>query len=154
VLSAVGILAAPRRVDLVRSWRHPTDHDGLDEALGRLVDEAVAELDDTTAARQGRVDCRYQGQSHELTVPSVGEFAAEHERRNGYRRPDHPVEVIALRAAAWVDAPVSVTDLVAPVREPATGPTVIAEQDCTIWLPEGWTATSGAAGALVLRRTA
>jgi hypothetical protein len=29
----------------------------------------------------------------------------------------------------------------------------IAEPDCTIWLPEGWAAEPGAAGALVLRRT-
>jgi hypothetical protein len=29
---------------------------------------------------------------------------------------------------------------------------VIAEEDCTIWVPEGWTAEPGAVGALVLRR--
>ena len=32
-------------------------------------------------------DCRYAGQSHELTVPSVDDFPAEHRRRNGYARP-------------------------------------------------------------------
>ena len=33
------------------------------------------------------VDCRYPGQSHEITVPTVADFHAEHERRNGYARP-------------------------------------------------------------------
>jgi N-methylhydantoinase A/oxoprolinase/acetone carboxylase beta subunit len=154
VFSAVGILAAPRRVDLVRSWPHPTEHDGLSDALDRLVDEATAELGDPTASIARRVDCRYAGQSHELTVESVDEFAGEHERRNGYARPGHPVEVVAIRAAAWVDAPISVTDLPDPRRTAAEGPTAIAETDCTIWLPEGWAATPGEAGALVLRRTA
>ena len=36
----------------------------------------------------------------------------------------------------------------------AVGPAVIAEPDCTIWVPEGWAAEPGAAGALVLRRSA
>jgi N-methylhydantoinase A/oxoprolinase/acetone carboxylase beta subunit len=154
VLSALGILAAPRRVDLVRSWPHPTDHEGLESALDRLATETVAALGDPTATTERRVDCRYAGQSHELTVASVGAFEDEHQRRNGYTRPGHPVEVVALRAAAWVDAPVSVIDLPVPNRAAADGPTVIAEADCTIWLPEGWRATLGEAGALVLRRMA
>jgi N-methylhydantoinase A/oxoprolinase/acetone carboxylase beta subunit len=153
VFSAVGILAAPRRVDLVRSWPHPTDHRGLPDALGQLVDEAVAQLGEPTASTERRLDCRYAGQSHELTVASVDEFEAEHERRNGYVRPGHPIEVVAIRAAAWLDAPLSVTDLPDPARSPADGPAVIAEPDCTIWLPDGWAATAGEAGALVLRRT-
>ena len=41
-----------------------------------------------------------------------------------------------------------------PVRAGAVGPTVVAEPDCTIWVPAGWVAEPGAAGALVLRRTA
>ena len=45
------------------------------------------------------------------------------------------------------------TDLPAPPRSPARGPAAIAEPDCTIWLPDGWSAEPGAAGALVLRRT-
>jgi N-methylhydantoinase A/oxoprolinase/acetone carboxylase beta subunit len=152
VLSAVGILSSPRRVDLVRSWPHPTDHDGLADALDRLAREATAEVGGATAHVERQLDCRYAGQSHELTVASVDGFAAEHQRRNGYVRPGHPVEVVALRAAAWVDSPTSVTALPQPEREPAEGPTVIAEPDCTIWLPGGWAATPGEAGALVLRR--
>ena len=44
------------------------------------------------------------------------------------------------------------TDLPAPDRRPVTGPAVIAEADCTTWVPDGWRADPGAAGAYVLRR--
>ena len=57
-----------------------------------------------------------------------------------------------MRARAWVDSPVGVNDLPVPDRRGAHGPAVIAEDDCTIWVPEGWSAEPGAAGALVLRR--
>ncbi len=162
VLSAVGLLTAPRRRDLVRSWPTPDDHDGLDAALAALADEArslvaggatadvVAEVTVETA-----VDCRYRGQSHELTVPTVAAFHDEHRRRNGYARPDDPVEVIALRAVASRPPALAGDDLPAPARLPRgpdSGPAVIAEPDCTIWVADGWRAEAGAAGALVLRR--
>jgi N-methylhydantoinase A/oxoprolinase/acetone carboxylase beta subunit len=97
-------------------------------------------------------DCRYAGQSHELNVRHPRRFHREHRLRNGYERPDHPVEVVAVRARAWIDSPVRPSDLPTPERRGAHGPAVIAEADCTIWVPEGWTAEPGAAGALVLRR--
>jgi N-methylhydantoinase A/oxoprolinase/acetone carboxylase beta subunit len=162
VLSAVGLLTAPRRRDLVRSWPTPDDHDGLDAALAALADEArslvaggatadvVAEVTVETA-----VDCRYRGQSHELTVPTVAAFHDEHRRRNGYARPDDPVEVVALRAVASRPPALAGDDLPAPARlpgGPVAGPAVIAEPDCTIWVADGWRAEAGAAGALVLRR--
>jgi hypothetical protein len=82
----------------------------------------------------------------------VADFAGEHRRRNGYDLPDVPVEVVALRASAAVPSPVALDDLPAPARKAATGPAVLTEDDCTIWIPEGWRATPGNAGALVLRR--
>ena len=42
VLSAVGLLTAPRRRDLVRSWPNPQDQAGLAEALALLGKEAAA----------------------------------------------------------------------------------------------------------------
>lgn len=159
VLSAVGVLAAPHQVDLVRSWPEPLDHSGLAPARAGLADEALAELarqggDRAAAQVETTLDCRYAGQSHELRVPEVQAFADEHERRNGYRRDGHPVEVIAVRARAWVRSPVGVDDLPPLVRAGGVGPMVVAEPDCTIWVPEGWEATPGVAGALVLRRVA
>ena len=98
-------------------------------------------------------DCRYAGQSHELPVPHPSKFHTEHYRRNGYARRGHHLDGVAVRARAALPSPVSPADLPAPERAGAVGPAVIAEADCTIWVPEGWTAEPGVAGALVLRRS-
>ena len=152
VLSAVGLLCAPRQRSLVRSWPAPADHQGLAEALAELGAQAAALVGDDAQITTS-VDCRYAGQSHELTVATVADFADEHVRRNGYARPGSPVEVVALRASARTPALVRPEDL-GPVaeRRPATGPCVIAEPDCTIWIPEGWSAQVAADGSYVLTR--
>jgi N-methylhydantoinase A/oxoprolinase/acetone carboxylase beta subunit len=164
VLSAMGLLTAPVQRDIVRSWPEPLDHGRLAEALRDLAAEATSLV--TTYAEQRfsgdsprdgidvhtGIDCRYAGQSHELTVSSVEAFHGEHERRNGYRRDGHPVEVIALRATARVASPVRPEDLPAPTRAPVHGPAILAEDDCTIWVPPGWTGMPAEGGALVLRR--
>ena len=150
VLSALGCLAAPRQHDLVRSWAHGADSAGLDDALALLAAEAEAALpgaDVTTA-----VECRYVGQSHEIRVPSVADFAAAHQQRNGYARPDAVVEVVALRATARLASPVSLADLPPVERSAALGPVVVAEPDCTIWVPAGWEARPHPTGALILTR--
>ncbi len=140
VLSAVGLLAAPRQVDLVRSW--PADPDALAEAATRALQE-------TPESVQVSYDCRYAGQGHELTVPSVEAFHVEHQRRNGFARPDAAVEIVAVRATAR--APV--VDVVLPELTRAgrhRGPCVIAEPNCTIWVPPGWVAEVGGGGAWIL----
>ena len=43
-LSAAGMLAAPRQVDLVRSWPEPSDHAGAEKAVAELAEEAVRQL--------------------------------------------------------------------------------------------------------------
>ena len=153
VLSAVGILTAPVQRDLVRPWPTPLDHHGLDQALVVLAGR-VADLVGPGATVTTSVDCRYRGQSHELTVPDVAGFEAEHARRNGYTRSGDAIEVVALRATAMVEAPLSIEHLPPVERspEPLVGPTAIVEPDCTVWLAEGWRADPGAAGALLLRR--
>jgi N-methylhydantoinase A/oxoprolinase/acetone carboxylase beta subunit len=98
------------------------------------------------------VDCRYHGQSHELTVPRVADFPAAHRRRNGYVRDDVEVEVVALRARASRPAPLAVTDLPAPPRSTVTGPAVAAEPDCTLWVPDGWVARPVVTGAWAVTR--
>jgi N-methylhydantoinase A/oxoprolinase/acetone carboxylase beta subunit len=152
VLSAVGLLTSPLQRDLVRSWPTPSALRGLDDALSALAAEAAA-LVGPDAESSTAVDCRYEGQSHEITVPSVAAFHEAHRLRNGFDRPDAPVEVIALRATAAVPVDLHLADLPAPERTAARGPVAQAEPDCTIWIPEGWVAEPGAAGALVLRRT-
>jgi N-methylhydantoinase A/oxoprolinase/acetone carboxylase beta subunit len=154
VLSAAGVLAAPEQRDVVRSWPTPQSAEGLPGALAALALEAAA-LVGAGASTATAVDVRYAGQSHELTVPAVDDFPAEHERRNGYRLPDAAIEVVALRARAWLDPPIAVGEVVArraPSRSAVTGQAVVVEDDCTIWVPEGWAGEPGEAGALVLRR--
>ena len=167
VLSAVGLLCSPVQHDLVRSWPTPRDHAGLDTVLEEMAERARSELCgrmaslghiDGAEAGEAKVetalDCRYAGQSHELTVSTLADFAVEHRRRNGFDRPEAPVEVVALRARAIRPAPLEVTDLPAPPeRRPAEGPAVVCEPDCTIWVAEGWRADPGPVGALLLTRT-
>ncbi len=167
VLSAVGLLCSPVQHDVVRSWPTPRDHAGLEAALDEMAERARAELGGQVASLghgdgpdageevevETALDCRYAGQSHELTVPAVAEFAPEHRRRNGFDRPEAPVEVVALRARATRPAPLEVTDLPAPPeRRAAGGATVVSEPDCTIWVAEGWRADPGPVGALLLTR--
>lgn len=158
VLSAVGMLAAPVQHDRVRTWSTPADHAGLEAALADLGEEAVAALVADAGGTPGDVevvlslDARYEGQSHELRVATVADFPARHRRQNGYDRPDHPIEVVALRASARRPAPLDPTRLKARRRPPVTGPTIVVEDDTTIWVPEGWQGTPGAAGTLVLTR--
>jgi N-methylhydantoinase A/oxoprolinase/acetone carboxylase beta subunit len=151
VLSAVGLAGSPRQREVARSWATPGEHDGLESALEKLAAEAIGLVGEGGTA-DTFVDCRYAGQSHELTVTAVADFHAEHERRNGYARPDAPVEVVALRARARLDAPLRLEDLPPVERSAADGPAVIAEPDCTIVVADGWRAEPGETGALVLRR--
>ena len=154
VLSAVGVLCSPRQREEVRSWPTPLDHAGVGAALDDLAAEAAADLGGDDVEVEVALDCRYAGQSHELRVPTVDAFPAEHRRRNGYDRPDTPIEVVALRAVARRPAPLDLLSLPVVARSGATGPTIIAEPDCTIWIPPGWRAEPGEAGALVVRRSA
>jgi N-methylhydantoinase A/oxoprolinase/acetone carboxylase beta subunit len=151
VFSALGILCAPEQRELVETWPTPGSRSGLAEARAALAGKAAALVPGGDV--DARLDCRYAGQSHELDVADVAEFPAVHARRNGYARPDVAVEVVALRARASKAAPLAVTDLPEPVRATARGPAVVAEVDCTLWVPDGWTATPGPAGAWMVERT-
>ena len=155
VLSAAGLLISPRHRELVRSWPSGADLDGLDQALATLAAAARGALGVEPCTVTTAVDCRYAGQSHDLRVPSVDEFAVSHERVNGYRRAD-PVEVTALRAVAAAPAPCTLAEVLAGWEgrwpEPVVGPTVEVREDCTIWVPAGWTGREGPLGSLVLER--
>ncbi len=164
VLSAVGLLTSPQRRDVVRSWPHPQRTDGLDVALAELEEQAVAALDAAPGAvvtTSTSLDCRYAGQSHELRVGDLSEFAAVHRERNGYDLPGASIEVIALRAAAEAPAPAGIEDVLARQGDEAVdvvdvvhGPRVVARADCTIWVPPGWSGEPGPLGSLVLTRSA
>jgi N-methylhydantoinase A/oxoprolinase/acetone carboxylase beta subunit len=151
VFSAVGLVCSPRRRELVRSWARGASLDGLDVAFARLATEASRAVGGADSVELF-VDCRYAGQSHELTVARPGDFVREHERRNGFVREGTPVEVVALRARAQRAAPLEVDELPATGRPTAVGPRVLAETDCTVWVPEGWVARPAPLGAWIVRR--
>jgi N-methylhydantoinase A/oxoprolinase/acetone carboxylase beta subunit len=150
VFSALGILCAPEQQELVVSWPTPRAHRGLDAARAALAARVAALLPGGEVEEW--LDCRYEGQSHELRVSDVDAFPAAHELHNGYGRPGVAVEVVALRARVTLPAPVAVTDLPTRVRAVVRGPAVVAEVDCTVWVPAGWRAAPGAAGAWILER--
>jgi N-methylhydantoinase A/oxoprolinase/acetone carboxylase beta subunit len=155
VLSAVGILGAPRQVDLVRSWADPADHTGARPAAADELRPCwrPGAAGGRRPPWKPRLDCRYAGQSHELTVPSVEAFAAEHARRNGFtmdgtsRRGGRHPGFGPLAVARRHRRPAR------PGRKgPVTGPAVIAEEDCTIWVAPGWRAAVHPSGSWLLTR--
>jgi N-methylhydantoinase A len=112
LFSAFGLLYSEVEHHYVRTWRRPArdlDPAALAEAFARLEDEARAQLaaegfTDTSVRVIRSADCRYQGQSFELTVPvtarvSIEEaFGREHARTYGHRAgADEPVEIVSLR---------------------------------------------------------
>ncbi|ADB62430.1 5-oxoprolinase (ATP-hydrolyzing) [Haloterrigena turkmenica DSM 5511] len=114
VLSAFGLLAADESYDAVRTVGadlNEADPANLEAVYDGLVADVLADASDPDAARVERAaDCRYAGQSFELTVPADEEFDAEavaerfheaHERAYGYAL-DEAVEVVNLRATATV----------------------------------------------------
>ncbi len=114
VLSAYGLLAADESYDAVRTvgvgleGAAPAD---LEAVYDDLVADVLADASDPDAARIERAaDCRYAGQSFELTVAVGDEFDAAavadrfhdaHERTYGYAM-DESIEVVNLRATATV----------------------------------------------------
>jgi len=148
-LSAVGILGAPRQVDLVSSWGAVLDHQGAQAQGEKLRQQAQAQLPEADEIVVS-YDCRYSGQSHEIQVPSPELFHQEHRRQNGYSRQDTSVEVTAVRCVARVNLEVPLPDI---DREAVSGPAVIVEADTTIWVAENWSAELGEASSLILRRS-
>lgn len=110
----------------------------------------------TGVSTRTSLDCRYAGQSHELQVASIEDFEAVHLARNGYTPQGAGVEVVALRAVAESPSPATVDEVLASWAtkqvEPLIGPRAVTRDDCTIWVPDGWTGRPGPLGALVLTR--
>ncbi|MEZ4594680.1 MAG: hydantoinase/oxoprolinase family protein, partial [Chloroflexota bacterium] len=127
VLSALGMLVAAPTKDysqtVMRTVQHwsAADEAWLAQEAAPIAARAVAEMaaeghEEAELTLSYRLDMRYKGQSHELTVPwvagdhAVSElFQAAHERRYGYRLPAGEwLEVVTLRvtAVAPVDPPI------------------------------------------------
>lgn len=124
VLSAVGTLVSPVRIDLARSMVRRVDmvdrseRDGLLDDLrneGRRILAAAGVAESDVAFRYG-IDARYAGQGNEITVwlgegeswPASDEqitagFEQEYERIYGMAIPDVVVEIVTWRLAVAAD---------------------------------------------------
>ena len=114
VLSAYGLLAADETHDAVRTVTQPladSDPEEIDAIYDELVESVLADTSESEAATIERAaDCRYDGQSFELTVAvddfspdSVAEaFDTAHERAYGYTL-SAPVELVNLRVTATIE---------------------------------------------------
>lgn len=123
VFSALGLLLSPPRADSSRSVLIE-DGDRLDREIAAVVAIAEDRLREGGSAPEATLafaDVRYRGQAHETTVPYaqgdgwpvlLARFHDLHRIRNGFARPDDPVEVVTVRAEStgrpilvWPDLP-------------------------------------------------
>ncbi|MFC4439613.1 MULTISPECIES: hydantoinase/oxoprolinase family protein [Natrialbaceae] len=115
VLSAFGLLAADESYDAARTVQVDlanAETGRLEDVYDELVANVLSDVSDSRTAQVERgADCRYAGQSFELTVPvdesfdsdAVRErFHAAHKRAYGYRM-DEGIEVVTLRTSATVE---------------------------------------------------
>jgi N-methylhydantoinase A len=111
VLSALGLAAAPERVELLASFHRPlsgVDRAALAAAFRPIVAAASGALPGDGAVLTRFADCRFAGQGYEVTVPAPGDdpaalaaaFREAHQARFGHADPDQPVELVNLRVAA------------------------------------------------------
>ncbi len=154
VFSALGLLLSPPRVDEARTvMLDRSSVEVLDRATEAVRRKALAGLEQasgTGGAVTSHVDVRYHGQSHEVAVPyDVGDgwdrladrFHRLHAERNGFSRPDDPIEAVTVRAAATGTPAVHWSELPAPT--PA-GDAIVGERPVM--------AAEGSVSAQVYRR--
>lgn len=135
VLSALGLLLAPPRHDAQRAvFVRDDDLSPVINAAEELSTEVR-----TALARSGfhdpsvsvSVDVRYVGQAHEISLPWEGNdieslgrrFGDSHMARNGFKRPDDPIEIVAVRAVAVGEPALSVDEIAMPEPESGRGET-------------------------------
>ncbi len=108
-LSALGLAAAPERVERIASLHRPVDdldRDALSRAFEPLDAAAMADLPGADLTRLA--DCRFAGQGYEVTVTVVdlepaalrAAFRDAHAARYGHADSGGDVEVVNLRAVA------------------------------------------------------
>lgn len=190
VLSALGLIASERRRDTARTVML-SGTELTAERIGAVTDEQRAAIGSGLEGAGAEVtfELRYRGQAFELAVPGdarpdpgdlAERFAAEHERRYGYRDPDGEVELVNVRLALVVPGP-DVRPRAAPpgrsersrrrmrfggewhdaavlrgepsAGERAEGPCVLELPEATLVLPPGWSAAVDEHGTIAAERT-
>jgi N-methylhydantoinase A len=144
VLSSYGLLDADERYDRVRTHLVGLADADPETVAGLLTDleaDARSDLTGEADAVEYEADCRYAGQSFELTVP-VGtpfepsvvreRFDAAHERTYGYRM-DAAVELVNLRASVRRERSVEATRYEGDGdSDLGTRPAVFGERDAPV----------------------
>jgi N-methylhydantoinase A len=191
VLSALGLVCAERRRDTTRTVMI-TGADLTAAGIAAAVDATREGLEhdqtDREATLEATYELRYRGQSFEIPVDAplrpdpgalVEEFAAEHERRYGYREDGGAVELVNIRLAArepladfeptaegarqprrssrtaHLDGAEVEVETVAGEPPPGfalAGPCVFELPGTTFLVPTGWRAEVDAAGTIVATR--
>jgi N-methylhydantoinase A len=116
VLSALGLAAAPERVDVLAAVHRPLrdlHSRDLAHAFQPLLAAASAALPLATLSRHA--DCRFAGQGYEVTIPVSRDdpealsaaFRAAHQARHGHADANGAVELVNLRVVAETAAPVA-----------------------------------------------
>jgi N-methylhydantoinase A len=108
VLSALGLAAAPERIDVLASMHRAIEvlsASDLAQAFRPLLDAANGALQGARLTRL--VDCRFAGQGYEVTVDAAdnpaaiaSSFRAAHQARHGHADPEQPIEIVNLRVVA------------------------------------------------------
>jgi N-methylhydantoinase A len=117
VLSALGLAAAPERVDFIASLHQrltQVSAEVLSDAFQPLVAAATTALPQALVTRL--VDCRFAGQGYEITVPVLHDdpaaldsaFRAAHGARHGHADSEGAVELVNVRVVAERSASVAV----------------------------------------------
>jgi N-methylhydantoinase A len=138
VLSALGLAAAPERVDVLASLHRPLDDLGGTELEGvfqPLIAAAAAALPDASVTRF--VDCRFRGQGYEVTVPAprddaatlAAAFRAAHRARHGHGESDQPIELVNLRVVAERPVRAAAVGRRADIGLPSAGRRMIVTRD-------------------------
>jgi N-methylhydantoinase A len=191
VLSALGLIASERRRDTARTVMLSGDEltaDRIGAEVEALRDSLATGIEDADV--EVVYGLRYAGQSFELPVPGperpdpdelARSFAAEHERRYGYRDPESPIELVNVRVALSVPGPAlepraaargemerrarrarfggEWTEATVLRGEPesgaeADGPCIFELPEATLVLPPGWRAKVDKWGTVAAEREA
>jgi N-methylhydantoinase A len=149
---------------------------GREYDVGALAREAVQRIGDDGAEVEVVYDCRFRGQSFELTVSDPADLPRAHEERYGFTEEDGTVEVVTVRSTARVPGPRvelaaeggaprtttrrtmlgDETRVLAGDLPPGTAieeRTICALPEATLVVPSGWSGDVDDHGTVVLRRS-
>jgi N-methylhydantoinase A len=124
VLSAVGLLLARPAADAaISTMGMHASSASLEQAAATVERSArriLEEAGHVPTNTEYVADVRYEGQAHEIAVEyepgqAIEDIASQfhllHESRNGYNRPNEPIEIVTMRARASAEPNLNIGDL-------------------------------------------